>query len=120
VQGKKFTDAGVDSLEVLRLEGRKIPAAHREVYKTLGGTPHLDQNYTVYGELVQGLELIDAIAAVETDPFDRPIKDQRMKMSVLNRRDNINFERQLEGKKPKNDLFIRLFDRFHSKEVKLD
>src|SRR5689334_22083537 len=49
-QGKVFTDAGLDSLETYRLGGRKIPAAQREVYKTLGGTPHLDQNYTVYGE----------------------------------------------------------------------
>ena len=61
-QGKKFTDGGLDSLETLRLKGRKIPAEHREVYKTMGGTPHLDQNYTVFGEVVNGIEVVDKIA----------------------------------------------------------
>ena len=41
VQGKKFSDAGLDSLEIFRLKGKKIPADQREAYKTLGGTPHL-------------------------------------------------------------------------------
>ena len=50
VQGKKFTDAGLDSVETIRLKGRKIPIEHREVYKTTGGTPHLDLNYTVFGK----------------------------------------------------------------------
>ncbi len=49
VQGKKFTDAGLDSVETYRLKGRKIPPDQREVYKTIGGTPHLDQNYTLFG-----------------------------------------------------------------------
>src|SRR5438045_4721522 len=53
VQGKIFTDAGLDSVETYRLNGRKIPPGQREVYKTLGGTPHLDQNYTVLGEVVK-------------------------------------------------------------------
>ncbi|MGH2565780.1 MAG: peptidylprolyl isomerase, partial [Ginsengibacter sp.] len=48
VQGKTFTDAGLDSVEKYRLK-RKIPANEREVYKTIGGTPHLDQTYTVFG-----------------------------------------------------------------------
>ena len=55
-----------------------ISAAQREVYKTIGGTPHLDQNYTVYGEVIEGLEVIDAISAVETGAFDRPVKDVRI------------------------------------------
>src|ERR1700759_838955 len=49
VEGKIFTDAGLDSVETFRLHGKKIPAARREVYKTIGGTPHLDGNYTVFG-----------------------------------------------------------------------
>jgi peptidyl-prolyl cis-trans isomerase B (cyclophilin B) len=52
-----------------------IPEAHREVYRTLGGTPHLDQNYTVFGEVISGLEVVDSIAAVKTNDLDRPIKD---------------------------------------------
>jgi len=52
-----------------------IPENHREVYKTIGGTPHLDQNYTVFGQVIDGLEVIDSIAKVKTDDNDRPIKN---------------------------------------------
>ena len=65
-------------METLRLKGRKIPAEHREVYKTVGGTPHLDQNYTVFGEVVNGIEVIDKMATVPTSrgaDRDRPIED---------------------------------------------
>jgi peptidyl-prolyl cis-trans isomerase B (cyclophilin B) len=62
----------------------RIPEAHRIVYKTIGGTPHLDQNYTVFGEVVSGMEIIDAIAAVQTGLFDRPVEDVRMlKIKIL-------------------------------------
>lgn len=61
-----------------------IPEAHREVYKTLGGTPHLDQNYTVFGEVVKGIEVVDSIAAVQTNPLDRPVSDVRiLKIRIL-------------------------------------
>ncbi|WP_436515714.1 peptidylprolyl isomerase [Ekhidna sp. To15] len=59
-------------------EQYEIPAEHREVYKTLGGTPHLDQNYTVFGEVVAGLTVVDSIAAVSTDGLNRPIEDVRI------------------------------------------
>lgn len=55
-----------------------IPDAHREVYKTIGGTPHLDQNYTVFGEVTKGLEVIDSIAAVQTNLLNRPLSDVRI------------------------------------------
>lgn len=55
-----------------------IPDTHRQVYKTIGGTPHLDQNYTVFGEVISGLEVVDAIAAVETNAQDRPLSDVRI------------------------------------------
>ncbi len=51
-----------------------IPEAHREIYKTQGGSPHLDQNYTVFGEVVQGMNLVDSIAAVKTDASDKPLQ----------------------------------------------
>jgi len=88
VQGKVFTDAGLDSLETGRLKGRKIPAEYRSVYKTLGGTPHLDQNYTVFGQVVKGLAVIDSIAASPTSgpPRDRPSKEVRiLKMKLVRR-----------------------------------
>ncbi len=66
-------------------EKYSIPEAQREVYKTLGGTPHLDQNYTVFGEVVKGLEVVDSIAALRTGLFDRPVKDVRIySVKVLN------------------------------------
>lgn len=90
VQGKVFTDAGLDSVETFRLKGRKLPAEHRVVYKTLGGTPHLDQGYTVFGQLVSGFEILDSIAAVSTSGRsggDRPLKDVRIiKMSLIKRK----------------------------------
>lgn len=55
----------------------------REAYLKLGGTPHLDREYTVYGYVVKGLDVIDKIAAVETAPGDRPKKDVKMKMKVI-------------------------------------
>jgi 2-oxoglutarate dehydrogenase complex dehydrogenase (E1) component-like enzyme len=54
-----------------------------ETYKTLGGTPHLDGSYTVFGEVTEGLEVIDKIAELETDEANRPRKDVRMKISLI-------------------------------------
>ncbi len=66
-------------------ESYTIPEQHRQIYKTIGGTPHLDQNYTVYGEVVEGLEVIDSIATVQTGDFDRPVVDVRvLSVKVLN------------------------------------
>jgi peptidyl-prolyl cis-trans isomerase B (cyclophilin B) len=81
VQGKKFTDAGLDSVETYRLKGKKIPAACRSVYKTLGGAPHLDGNYTVFGEVIKGLDIVDSIALTATSGKqggDRPLQDIRI------------------------------------------
>lgn len=61
----------------------KIPEYQRKIYKTIGGTPHLDRNYTVFGEIVEGLDVIDKIASVKTDKNDRPIKDVKMTVKVI-------------------------------------
>ena len=61
----------------------KIPPELREVYKTIGGTPHLDGNYTVFGEVIEGLNVIDSIAKVQTDTNDRPVKDIKMEVVVI-------------------------------------
>ena len=89
VQGRVYSDAGLDSLETGRLNGRKIPVAYREMYKTIGGVPHLDQGYTVYGEIVKGLDIVDKIAAVQTSrgqDRDRPLQDVRIIKTTLIKR----------------------------------
>ncbi|WP_018627485.1 peptidylprolyl isomerase [Niabella aurantiaca] len=78
VQGKVWTNGALDTLEWKRLNGRKIPGAYRKVYTTVGGAPHLDQHYTVFGRLVKGIAVLDKIAAVPTSKGkdrDRPIRN---------------------------------------------
>jgi peptidyl-prolyl cis-trans isomerase B (cyclophilin B) len=86
VQGRTFTDTGLDSVEINRLKGRKIPPAYREYYKTIGGTPHLDQNYTVFGEVVSGMEVVDKIAQKPTtgrSGGDKPLQDIKIMQTKL-------------------------------------
>lgn len=96
VQGKVFTDDELDRLEAGRLAGREIPEDQREVYKTLGGVPHLDQNYTVFGEVVRGITMVDDVAGVPTDKNDRPVIDQKMEMRLLKRREIRRLEKELK------------------------
>jgi len=63
--------------------GIKYTAAQRGIYKTKGGTPFLDNNYTVFGEVESGMEVIDKIASVAKAPGDRPIGDVRMHMEII-------------------------------------
>jgi peptidyl-prolyl cis-trans isomerase B (cyclophilin B) len=82
VQGKKITDQELNAIE----QSRGIPytAEQRNIYKTIGGTPHLDMNYTVFGEVESGLEVVDKIAAAATGAYDRPINDIKMKIEIIN------------------------------------
>ena len=95
VQGKIFTDEQLNMLESRRLK-HTIPAYQREVYKTLGGTPHLDRSYTVYGEIVKGLNMVDSIAAVQTGNANRPKEDVRMTVTVLKKRAAKRLEKELK------------------------
>lgn len=89
VQGKTFTDRQIDSIEVVRLNGYTVPASHREVYKTVGGAPQLDQNYTVFGEVISGMGVVDKIASTPTSKGsdrDRPLNDIRIVKAKLVKR----------------------------------
>ena len=81
VQGQTFTDAQMNDME--KKWNIKISPEHRAIYKTVGGTPWLDGNYTVYGEVIEGLDVIDAIAKVKCDANNRPLADVRMSMKEL-------------------------------------
>ena len=69
--------------ELETLSGINIVPERREAYTTIGGYPSLDQEYTIFGEVVEGLNVLDKIATVETDQFDRPVTDIKMKVKVL-------------------------------------
>jgi cyclophilin family peptidyl-prolyl cis-trans isomerase len=87
VEGKRFTDGRLDTLEQTRFKGVKIPAWQREIYKTVGGVPNLDHNYTVYGEVVSGIDMVDLIAAVAKDKKDRPLKDVPITVELLRKKE---------------------------------
>lgn len=92
---KKFikyqTESNIDSLRALAatiepqidsiyatMPKFKYSDEQRKAYTTIGGVPHLDGNYTVFGEVVSGLDVVDAIAAVKTGPADRPVQDVKV------------------------------------------
>lgn len=76
VKGKTFSDQDLNMFESRM--ATKYTEKQRNDYKTIGGTPHLDMGYTVFGEVVSGLEVIDKIAEVATKPGDRPVQDVKM------------------------------------------
>lgn len=81
VQGKKY---GEDELNMIEIErGIYFSPAKRMTYKMVGGTPKLDMNYTVFGEVETGIEIVEQIAQVQKNNFDRPLKDVRMKMEII-------------------------------------
>lgn len=89
VQGRVHTDQSLDSVETYRLNGRKLPMAHREVYKTTGGSPHLDQNYTIFGEMLRGFDVLDKIAGTKTtgkEGGDKPLSAIRIRKIKMIRR----------------------------------
>jgi peptidylprolyl isomerase len=83
----KAINAQLDKLiakELETLPSWEFSEEEKKIYKTKGGTPHLDGSYTVFGEVVRGMEVVDKIAALITGDFDRPLTDVRIKkMRVL-------------------------------------
>ena len=95
VQGKIWNDSTLNAVETNRMKF-KIPEWQRQIYKTIGGTPHLDRNYTVFGEVVSGLEMVDNIAAEPTGKGDRPKEDVKMTISVLKKKEVRKLEKVLK------------------------
>lgn len=108
VKKKVMTQSVVDSLKMLQNTNvaeynklakrinhdmdsicRATPGSHyftkeeHEAYSTVGGSPHIYGDYTIYGEVVEGLEVISKISNLETNAVNRPNKDVRMKIRVL-------------------------------------
>ncbi|MBO7433954.1 MAG: peptidylprolyl isomerase [Salinivirgaceae bacterium] len=81
VQGTVYTEGELNDTEFNY--DVKISPEHRAVYKSVGGCAYLDGQHTVFGEVVEGLEVIDKIAAVKTDNGDWPIKPVTIKMEIV-------------------------------------
>jgi len=76
VQGQVLTDMQLDSYE--KKMGVSFSKEQRDAYCTVGGAPHLDGAYTVFGEVVSGMDVIDKIAAVATNQANRPLEDVKV------------------------------------------
>ncbi len=81
VQGAPVTDEMLDQYEAEH--GWEYSPEQREMYKKYGGTPFLDGQYTVFGRVVEGLDVIDKIASQSRDVHDRPLKDVKMKIRIV-------------------------------------
>lgn len=86
VQGKKWSEEDlvkqVERAKKTDITPRQLTESQKQVYLTEGGSPHLDGNYTVFGQVIDGLNVIDSIATRPRDQRDRPLSDIAMKVSV--------------------------------------
>lgn len=87
VEGRTFTRAEIDKMLKGKNARREEPIVYTEeqykIYETIGGYPSLDMDYTVFGEVLEGLDVVDKITAVDTDKRNRPIKDIKMTIKIV-------------------------------------
>ncbi len=81
VQGYQVSDQELD--QWAQRKGIEYTSEQRKLYREVGGYPFLDEDYTVFGEVIEGLEVIDKLAAVRTGAGDRPVQDVKMNVRVL-------------------------------------
>lgn len=84
VTGKFYTEMELDKME--KAENRTFTPEERQAYMLEGGAPHLDNKYTVFGEVIKGMKVVDKIQFVETNEDDRPLKNIKIKtMTIVNK-----------------------------------
>lgn len=81
VQGQPLNEQALAQME--QQKGIQYTDAQRQVYLEEGGSPFLDGDYTVFGEVVSGMEVVEQIASMDTDPNNRPTQDVRMQVRIL-------------------------------------
>ena len=81
VHGKPVEESMIARIEAMK--GIHYTPDQKKYYAQVGGTPFLDRDYTVFGQIVKGLDILDKIAAVQKDGRDRPTKDVKMKIRVI-------------------------------------
>lgn len=81
VHGQVFNDATLDAMQ--QRSGIEYTADQRTAYTNVGGAPHLDGAYTVFGQVADGFDVIDKIAAVKTAPGDKPLEDVKMTIKII-------------------------------------
>ena len=81
VQASSVPDAQLTQIE--EMKGIKYTPEQRKTYTSQGGTPFLDNDYTVFGEVVEGMDVVDKIASTKTGAGDRPLTDIKMKIRIL-------------------------------------
>lgn len=86
VHGKPWDETTLNNIEEgtqMKIAGFEYSDSARTIYMNEGGAPHLDMNYTVFGQVVEGLNIIDSIAGVKTLPHDRPVEDVKFNIEIL-------------------------------------
>jgi peptidylprolyl isomerase len=91
LSGKTTVDAEIQDIASIKMfqylavyKDFKIPEEHRKIYETSGGTPRLDGTYTVFGEVIEGMEIVDKIAEIGTDTGNKPLSDVKIiKMKIF-------------------------------------
>ncbi len=82
VHGKVYSNEELNLMEQRGVH-IKFTDEQRKIYTSIGGTPHLDYSYTVFGEVTEGIDIVDKIASVKTDKRDRPLNDIKIKIKII-------------------------------------